>query len=111
MAIMQASITASMQRRAPTSVQVRLDTPTDFHALLTLTMITAERWIEYGKRATQCHCRKDMVKISMETFVRRFQPERYENWLQGKDFGFHPEDPERKMCAAPMPVLDKKLMM
>lgn len=52
-----------------------------------------------------------MVKISMETFVRRFQPERYENWLQGKDFGYHPEDPERKMCAAPMPVLDKKLMM
>jgi [histone H3]-trimethyl-L-lysine9/36 demethylase len=51
-----------------------------------------------------------MVKISMETFVRRFQPERYENWLQGKDFGCHPEEPG-KIYAAPMPVLNKKLMM
>lgn len=74
------------------------------------TNFASERWIEYGKRATQCHCRKDMVKISMETFVRRFQPERYENWLQGKDFGCHPEEPG-KVYAAPMPVLDKKLMM
>lgn len=35
------------------------------------------RWIEYGKRVLLCTCRKDNVKISMDTFVKRFQPERY----------------------------------
>ncbi|XP_053150978.1 lysine-specific demethylase 4B isoform X2 [Hemicordylus capensis] len=44
------------------------------------------RWIDYGKMATQCTCRKDMVKISMDVFVRVLQPERYELWKQGKDF-------------------------
>lgn len=38
----------------------------------------------------------------MDTFVRRLQPEKYEQWLQGNDYGFHPEDPSR-MFAAPMP--------
>ena len=74
------------------------------------TNFASERWIEYGKRAIHCYCRKDMVKISMEAFVRRFQPDRYENWLQGKDFGCHPEEPG-KICAAPLPVLNKKLML
>ncbi|XP_050717640.1 protein split ends-like isoform X2 [Eriocheir sinensis] len=58
------------------------------------------RWVEYGKRATQCQCRGDMVKISMDTFVKRFQPERYELWLAGKDVGPHPEDPTRSSAAA-----------
>lgn len=52
----------------------------------------------------------DMVKISMETFVRRFQPEKYENWLEGKDYGEHPEEPG-KITLAPKPILNKKLMM
>uniref|UniRef100_A0A8C1AWQ6 [histone H3]-trimethyl-L-lysine(9) demethylase n=1 Tax=Cyprinus carpio carpio TaxID=630221 RepID=A0A8C1AWQ6_CYPCA len=43
------------------------------------------RWINYGKVATQCTCSKDMVKISMDPFVRRFQPDRYQAWTQGKD--------------------------
>ncbi|XP_036377449.1 lysine-specific demethylase 4B isoform X1 [Megalops cyprinoides] len=43
------------------------------------------RWIDYGKMATQCTCRKDMVKISMDVFVRCLQPDRYEQWKQGKD--------------------------
>ncbi|KAL4640301.1 lysine-specific demethylase 4C-like isoform X9 [Arapaima gigas] len=43
------------------------------------------RWIDYGKVATQCTCSKDMVKISMDPFVRRFQPDRYQLWKQGKD--------------------------
>ncbi|XP_054982901.1 lysine-specific demethylase 4B isoform X2 [Sorex araneus] len=43
------------------------------------------RWIDYGKVATQCTCRKDMVKISMDVFVRILQPGRYEQWKQGKD--------------------------
>ncbi|MEE6523514.1 hypothetical protein FKM82_022451 [Ascaphus truei] len=43
------------------------------------------RWIDYGKMATQCTCRKDMVKISMDVFVKFLQPDRYELWKQGKD--------------------------
>uniref|UniRef100_A0A8C2ZHD2 [histone H3]-trimethyl-L-lysine(9) demethylase n=1 Tax=Cyclopterus lumpus TaxID=8103 RepID=A0A8C2ZHD2_CYCLU len=43
------------------------------------------RWVDYGKMATQCTCRKDMVKISMDVFVRCLQPNRYELWKQGKD--------------------------
>lgn len=43
------------------------------------TNFATPRWVEYGKRATQCSCSKDMVKISMDTFVKRFQPERYVN--------------------------------
>ncbi|RWS17149.1 lysine-specific demethylase 4C-like protein [Dinothrombium tinctorium] len=61
------------------------------------------RWVEYGKRATKCLCRSDSVKISMETFVKKFQPDRYELWLQGKDIGPHPEDPSH-ICAAPRPT-------
>ncbi|KAL2098214.1 hypothetical protein ACEWY4_007421 [Coilia grayii] len=49
------------------------------------TNFASVRWIDYGRVATQCSCRKDMVKISMDPFVRRFQPERYQAWLQGKD--------------------------
>lgn len=65
------------------------------------TNFAAPRWVEYGKRATQCTCSKDMVKISMDTFVKRFQPERYDLWLRGEDVGPHPEDP--RQTAAPMP--------
>ncbi|KAJ8262301.1 hypothetical protein GJAV_G00164890 [Gymnothorax javanicus] len=43
------------------------------------------RWIDYGKVAKQCNCSKDMVKISMDPFVRKFQPDRYQAWKVGKD--------------------------
>lgn len=66
------------------------------------TNFAAPRWIEYGKRATQCTCSNDMVKISMDTFVKRFQPDRYDLWLKGQDIGCHPEQPER-MVPAPHP--------
>lgn len=66
------------------------------------TNFAAPRWVEYGKRATQCTCSNDMVKISMDTFVKRFQPDRYDLWLKGKDIGCHPEQPE-KMVPAPHP--------
>ncbi|KAL7050218.1 hypothetical protein ACKWTF_003995 [Chironomus riparius] len=74
------------------------------------TNFASERWIEYGKRAIHCHCRKDMVKISMECFVRRFQPDKYQNWLEGNDWGEHPEEPG-KITLAPKPILNKKLML
>ncbi|XP_042319208.1 lysine-specific demethylase 4A isoform X2 [Sceloporus undulatus] len=43
------------------------------------------RWIEYGKQSVLCSCRKDMVKISMDVFVRKYQPDRYKLWKAGKD--------------------------
>ncbi|XP_054665213.1 lysine-specific demethylase 4C isoform X2 [Grus americana] len=43
------------------------------------------RWIDYGKAAKLCTCRRDMVMISMDIFVRKFQPDRYHLWKQGKD--------------------------
>ncbi|XP_048352897.1 lysine-specific demethylase 4A [Sphaerodactylus townsendi] len=43
------------------------------------------RWIEYGKQSILCSCRKDMVKISMDVFVRKYQPDRYKFWKAGKD--------------------------
>ncbi|XP_038965424.1 lysine-specific demethylase 4C isoform X1 [Rattus norvegicus] len=43
------------------------------------------RWIDYGKVAKLCTCRNDMVKISMDIFVKKFQPDRYQIWKQGKD--------------------------
>ncbi|XP_061094946.1 lysine-specific demethylase 4A [Conger conger] len=49
------------------------------------TNFATQRWIEYGKQATLCTCRKDMVKISMDVFVRKFQPDRYKQWKAGKD--------------------------
>lgn len=66
------------------------------------TNFASPRWVEYGKRALQCHCRQDSVKISMDTFVKRIQPDRYELWLKGSDVGSHPEDPSRQL-AAPLP--------
>ncbi|XP_009070542.1 PREDICTED: lysine-specific demethylase 4C-like, partial [Acanthisitta chloris] len=32
-----------------------------------------------------CTCRRDMVSMSMDVFVRMFQPDRYQLWKQGKD--------------------------
>uniref|UniRef100_A0A8C5CA41 [histone H3]-trimethyl-L-lysine(9) demethylase n=1 Tax=Gadus morhua TaxID=8049 RepID=A0A8C5CA41_GADMO len=49
------------------------------------TNFATQRWIDYGKQATLCSCSQDMVKISMDVFVRKYQPERYAQWLAGKD--------------------------
>lgn len=39
----------------------------------------------------------------MDTFVKRFQPERYQAWLEGNDYGQHPEDPSNSYAPAPPP--------
>ncbi|XP_071382980.1 LOW QUALITY PROTEIN: lysine-specific demethylase 4A-like [Centroberyx affinis] len=49
------------------------------------TNFATQRWIEYGKQSILCSCRKDMVKISMDVFVKKFQPDRYEQWMAGRD--------------------------
>ncbi|XP_058117185.1 probable lysine-specific demethylase 4B [Anopheles ziemanni] len=64
------------------------------------------RWIEYGKRAAQCYCSTEMVKILMDTFVKRFQPERYLSWMDGSDFGPHPEDPTHIVGPPPRLIED-----
>lgn len=61
------------------------------------TNFATPRWIEYGKRCQQCKCRNDGVKIQMDTFVKRFQPEKYALWKAGKDVAPHPEDDQSKL--------------
>ncbi|XP_046554657.1 uncharacterized protein LOC124263971 [Haliotis rubra] len=61
------------------------------------TNFATERWVEYGKRCLQCVCRKDGVKISMDTFVKRFQPDRYDLWKAGKDIAPHPEEDKSRL--------------
>lgn len=61
------------------------------------------RWVEYGKRASQCTCIPDNVKFSMDTFVQRFQQDKYDDWINGTDLGSHPEDPAKVVTAAPKP--------
>lgn len=46
----------------------------------------------------------DMVKISMDTFVKRFQPDKYDDWINGTDMGPHPEDPTAVVAPAPVPT-------
>ncbi|CAL8108635.1 unnamed protein product [Orchesella dallaii] len=67
------------------------------------------RWVEYGKRAIECKCNKDVVRIEMDTFVKRFQPDKYEAWAVGKDWGCHPEDPGKFSYAPGPEALRKKL--
>ena len=64
------------------------------------------RWVEYGKRAQRCKCSIDAVKIDMDAFIQKYQPDRYQLWLDGKDFGCHPENPGH-IFAAPGPNYDE----
>lgn len=55
------------------------------------TNFAIERWIEYGKHASICYCCPDAVRISMDAFVKRFQPSIFEAWKGGNDKTPHPE--------------------
>ena len=56
-----------------------------------------ERWIEYGKYYRPCDCDTRGVRINMDPFVKKFQPDRYDDWIAGRDIQPHPEDtPERR---------------
>ena len=56
------------------------------------TNFALERWIEYGKHSVKCMCREDMVKISMDRFVAKYQPDQYDDWCRGINRTPHPED-------------------
>eukprot|EP00731_Ephydatia_muelleri_P019144 Em0011g1184a len=47
------------------------------------TNFASQRWIDYGKKATHCWCRSDMVRINMDLFVQKFQPEQWPEYSQG----------------------------
>lgn len=72
------------------------------------TNFALQRWIEYGKRSTMCFCHKDTVKIRMNAFVEKFQPERFQSWLLGQDIGVDPKDPFGNLSYAPTPVDEVK---
>lgn len=50
-----------------------------------------------------------MVKISMETFVKRFQPENYDKWKNGLDNGPHPEDLNLNSSQSTLPTFQKSV--
>ncbi|XP_064411085.1 lysine-specific demethylase 4C isoform X2 [Latimeria chalumnae] len=50
-----------------------------------MTLISPSVLKKYGIPFDKCTCSKDMVKISMDIFVKKFQPDRYHLWKQGKD--------------------------
>ncbi len=58
------------------------------------TNFATERWIEYGKRHRPCDCMTRTVKVDMTAFVKRFQKDRLDKWMDGTDIAPHPEDPE-----------------
>ena len=63
------------------------------------TNFAMERWIEYGKHSVQCACRHDMVKIGMDRFVFKYQPELYDDWCRKVNPTKHPEENESTLVA------------
>ena len=54
------------------------------------TNFASRRWIDFGKKATRCTCRKDMVQINMDVFVQKYQPD------QWAEFSKKSETPTKK---------------
>lgn len=67
------------------------------------TNFATEYWVEFGKWASKCQCTDESVKISMQTFVKRYQPDRYEKWIRGRDVCKDPRDPTSSALPAPAP--------
>lgn len=55
------------------------------------TNFASERWIDFGKKAKHCQCKPDSVKIDMDLFVQKFQPDKWNELQQeqGKDATIH----------------------
>jgi hypothetical protein len=56
------------------------------------TNFAIERWIDYGKRFRGCCCgdRDTTVKVDMAPFIKKYQPDKLDSWIEGQDFGLHP---------------------
>ncbi|CAI8013784.1 Lysine-specific demethylase 4A [Geodia barretti] len=48
------------------------------------TNFASVRWIDFGKRATQCKCQPDNVRINMDYFVEKYQPEQWRAYYRQK---------------------------
>ncbi|EEC10206.1 jumonji domain-containing protein, putative [Ixodes scapularis] len=75
-----------------------------------MTVISPQILRQYSIPFNKCMCRQDCVKISMDVFVKKLQPEKYELWLAGKDVGSHPEDPTRVSAAPPPTYLEMAML-
>ena len=47
----------------------------------------------------------------MDTFVKRFQPDRYDKWMNGLDIGPHPEDIDRAAVTTSQAAKNKRYFM
>jgi hypothetical protein len=56
-------------------------------------IIFLHSWVEYGKRSKPCDCEMVRVQFPMDLFVKQFQPEKYEDWINKRDIAPHPMDP------------------
>ncbi|PAV67027.1 hypothetical protein WR25_18374 [Diploscapter pachys] len=45
------------------------------------TNFASDRWIDYGKTALLCQCRKDTVQIDMKKFMYKYRPDEAERWM------------------------------
>ncbi len=69
------------------------------------------RWIDFGKKATRCCCNGDSVKINMEIFVKKYQPDQYNEWMKTKSTENKKESPLKRFSpsGSPKPSPSKKL--
>lgn len=69
------------------------------------------RWVEHGKRYRGCTCAasESVVRVDMEPFIKRYQPELLSHWQSGLDNKPHPDDPQeiKELWAFCQLVLDK----
>ncbi len=72
------------------------------------------RWIDYGKKATQCFCRGDSVKIKMDVFIKKYRPDQYKEWIEARcdsqlkraSPGSNKSSPSKKLKAASAQILN-----
>lgn len=55
-----------------------------------------ERWIDYGKAASECSCSPDFFQFSMEVFVKKYQSdEQYQQRLENNHLTANPEHDDK----------------
>lgn len=83
------------------------------------TNFASERWIDFGKRAQVCMCKKDTVKICMDMFVKTYQPDQWDEYQRNKqkdssdseDEGDDPRKDSQEMKKEGKDEIKKKLKL